>query len=170
MMDDGLLGADATVMGDAEMKAFYAAEGTPVPAKKQTRHLEPTELEGIAIVKTPAQQALTCADKVMKDISEARTFHMKLAGAPTPCADNVCASLDGYVKKQTELYHVLKAHCLVEKTTEQDVARALQLAEVRTKWYETYVKPVAQTLAAGIIKKPKKQRVGKNGAMHAGGC
>ena len=160
MLEDGLLGADVGIMGDAEAKAFYASEGTPAP-KKKVRKEEAKEIEGGDMVKTPAQQAHACAEKVMKEISEARGFHMKISGAPTPFAANVCGSLDGYGKKQTELYQNLRNHLLLEGTTQKQIEKDLKLSEVRTKWYEKYVKPVAQTLAAGILAKPKKPRAGK---------
>ena len=101
----------------------------------------------------------------MKEISEAREFHMKISGYPNPFAANACECLDAYVKKQTVLYQDLKSRLLGDLTTHKQIDKALHLAEVRTKWYEKYVKPVAQTLAATILKKPKKKRANSKDAM-----
>ena len=111
LLDDGGIFGDIGTMELQAEAELDKAEGAPrSKAKSRTKASSSgaTDREEVAVVQTPKELAAATMSKILKEITEAKEYDIKIQGSPSPFAMDVCKSLQGYIARQEELYQQFK--------------------------------------------------------------
>ena len=160
LLDDGGIFGDIGTMELQEEAELDKAQGTPrSKAKPRTKasHSGATgdDREEVAAVQTPKELAAATMSKILKEITEAKQYDIKIQGSPSPFAKDVCKSLQGYITRQEELYQQFKG-CNFDPP---GMSTQLQKkAATRFEWFDKYVRKVACALAEGVVQKTVARR------------
>ena len=106
LANDGLLGNDIGPLTDLQEDGLDFVEDQKT---KRVRH-KPKPIEDATVEEsqikeqTPEQINDACMQKILKEITEAQAYHLKITGSPSPFAASICNALQGYIGRKEELY------------------------------------------------------------------